>query len=451
MNNLRIEQMPIHALKPQDRNARTHSKRQIRQIAASIRQFGFNNPILVDDDLRIIAGHGRAAAAQSIGLAAVPIVRLSHLSEADKRACVIADNALATKAGWDRDLLAIELQGLIDIGFAVELTGFEIAEIDMILDEWQENLGDFHPEDEIAVNDDGPVISRPGDLWTLGSHRLLCADSRFAEAYSKLLGNKKADLVFTDPPYNASIDGHVSGLGRVVHREFAMASGEMTETEFKQFLTTALSVAINASRDGALHYVCMDWRHLHEALSAAKPLYGSFVNLCVWNKDNGGMGSFYRSKHELVLVFKVGKAAHTNNVELGRYGRNRTNVWDYAGVNTFRRDRLDELTMHPTVKPVALIADAIKDASRRTEIVLDPFSGSGSTIIAAEKTGRRAYSIEIDPRYVDVAVRRWQSFTGETAVLDGTGSSLDEIAEQRNANTTTAPPVVQTEGVHDVH
>jgi DNA modification methylase len=450
MHNLRIEQTPIHALKPQDRNARTHSKRQIRQIAGSIRQFGFNNPILVDDDLRIIAGHGRVSAAQSIGLTTVPTVRLSHLSEADKRAYLIADNALATKAGWDRDLLAIELQGLIDIGFAVELTGFEIAEIDMILDEWHESSGDSHPQDQIGPNDEGPAISRPGDLWALGSHHLLCADARFSETYSKLLGSEKADLVFTDPPYNVPIDGHVSGLGRVTHREFAMASGEMTEAEFTHFLTTTLSVAVNASRDGALHYVCMDWRHLHETLSAAKPLYGSFVNLCVWNKDNGGMGSFYRSKHELVLVFKVGKAAHTNNVELGRYGRNRTNVWDYAGVNTFRRDRLDELAMHPTVKPVALIADAIKDASRRTDVVLDPFSGSGSTIIAAEKTGRRAHGIEIDPRYVDVAVRRWQTFTGKAAVLDGTGSSFEEIAEQRNAAVTTTPPPEQTAKAQDV-
>lgn len=450
MHNLRIEQMPIHALKPQDRNARTHSKRQIRQIAASIRQFGFNNPILIDDDLKIIAGHGRVAAAQSVGPTTVPTVRLSHLSEADKRAYVIADNALATKAGWDRDMLAIELQGLIDIGFEVELTGFEVAEIDMILDEWHESSGDLRPEDQTAANDVGPAISRPGDLWALGSHRLLCADARLTEAYSKLLGSKKADLVFSDPPYNVPIDGHVSGLGRVAHREFAMASGEMTEAEFTQFLATTLTAAVNASRDGALHYVCMDWRHLFETLSAAKPLYGSFVNLCIWNKDNGGMGSFYRSKHELVLVFKVGKAAHINNVELGRYGRNRTNVWDYAGVNTFRRDRLHELAMHPTVKPVALIADAIKDASRRSELVLDPFSGSGSTIIAAEKTGRRAHAIEIDPRYVDVAVRRWQNFTGKTAVLDETASSFEEIAEQRNADVTTAPPQVQTGEAHNV-
>jgi len=438
MHNLQIEQTPIHALRPQDRNARIHSKRQIRQIAASIRQFGFNNPVLTDDNLHIIAGHGRVEAAKLLGEATVPTVCLSHLSDAQKRAYVLADNALATKAGWDRDILAIELQGLIDLGFDVELTGFEAAEIDLILVDWQEASAESAAADQVTECDDGPTVSRCGDFWCLGSHRLLCVDARSPDAYTQLLGDTKADLVFTDPPYNVRIDGHVSGLGRVKHREFAMASGEMTEDEFTQFLKTTLGAAVNASRDGALHYVCMDWRHLFEALSAGKTLYDSLLNLCVWNKDNGGMGSFYRSKHELVLVFKVGTAKHTNNVELGRHGRNRTNVWDYAGANTFRHDRLEELAMHPTVKPVALIADAIKDASKRSEIVLDPFCGSGSTLIAAEKTGRHAYCLEIDSKYVDVAVRRWQLFTGKFATLNGTTTSFEEIAEQRRNQSTVA-------------
>lgn len=451
MHNLQIEQTPIHALQPQDRNARTHSKRQIRQIAASIRQFGFNNPVLTDDNLHIIAGHGRVEAAKLLGEATVPTVRLSHLSDTQKCAYLVADNALATKAGWDRDILAIELQGLIDLGFDVELTGFETAEIDLILEEWNETSAEDKEADKIAECDAGPAISRCGDLWRLGSHRLLCGDARSPNAYVKLLGDNKADLVFTDPPYNVHIDGHVSGHGRVQHREFAMASGEMTEGEFTEFLKTTLGAAVNVSRDGTLHYVCMDWRHLFETLSAGRALYDSLLNMCVWNKDNGGMGSFYRSKHELVLVFKVGTACHTNNIELGRHGRNRTNVWDYAGVNTFRRDRLEELSMHPTVKPVALIADAIKDASKRSETVLDPFCGSGSTIIAAEKTGRRACGLEIDTKYVDVAARRWQSFTGKSAVLDGTTSSFDEIAEKRsNQPTISSAPQSQTQELKDV-
>lgn len=434
MHNLRIEQTPINALRAQDRNARTHSKRQIRQIAASIKKFGFNNPILTDDSLNIIAGHGRVEAAKLLNVPTVPTVRLSHLSETEKRAYIIADNALATKAGWDREILAIELQGLIDLGFDVGLTGFEMAEIDLVISEWQENASESSPpEDQVPESSSLPTVSRRGDLWLLGTHRLLCDDARAADAYVKLTAGKPVDLVFTDPPYNVRIDGHVSGLGQVQHREFAMASGEMSESEFIGFLEAALGGAIKVSRQGALHYVCMDWRHLFEALSAGRNLYHSFLNLCVWNKDNGGMGSFYRSKHELVLVFRVGAVSHTNNVELGRHGRYRTNVWDYAGVNTFRRERLDDLAMHPTVKPVALIADAIKDASKRSEVVLDPFGGSGSTIVAAEKTGRQAYSMEIDPEYVDVAVQRWERYTGKSAILDGTTSSFEEIAEQRRA------------------
>ena len=368
MRNLQIEQTPIHALRPHRQNARTHSKRQIRQIANSIRRFGFCNAILVDDDLTILAGHGRVEAAKLLGLTSVPTVRLSHLTEADKRAYVIADNRLAEKAGWDRNLLAIELQSLIDIGFEVELTGFETPDIDLLLDEALEATGLSPADDQLPVIRSGAPTSQHGDLWVLGANRLLCGDARAPASYTRLLGGKAADLVFTDPPYNVRIDGHVSGLGRIRHREFAMASGEMTEAEFIQFLTVTLGQAVEASRDGALHYVCMDWRHLLELLSAGREIYDGFLNLCVWNKNNGGMGSFYRSKHELVVVFKVGTAPHINNVELGRHGRNRTNVWDYAGVNTFRPGRIDELAMHPTVKPVALIADVIKDASRRSNL-----------------------------------------------------------------------------------
>jgi DNA modification methylase len=390
MHNLQIEQTPIHALRPQDRNARTHSKRQIRQIADSMKRFGFTNPILTDDDSQIIAGHGRLEAAKLLGMTTVPAIRLSHMSEIEKRAYIIADNEIALKAGWDREILAIELQGLIDLGFEVELTGFEPAEIDLIIGEWQESSGEPASEDDQRpAPSEGPPVSRLGDLWVLGAHRLLCGDARSSEDYKTLLGSDRADLVFTDPPYNVPIDGHVSGLGRIEHREFTMASGEMTEGEFTDFLGQVFRAATEVSRDGALHYICMDWRHLYEVLSAGRAVYSSFINLCVWNKDNGGMGSFYRSKHELILCFKSGTKSHTNNVELGRHGRNRTNVWEYAGVNTFRAGRLDELAMHPTVKPVALIADAIKDASRRSNIVLDPFCGSGSTLIAAEKTGRR--------------------------------------------------------------
>jgi DNA modification methylase len=425
-----VEVLPIEALKPYPGNARTHSKKQLRQIAKSIEQFGFCNPVLVDDQGQIIAGHGRVAAAKLRGLSTVPTVRLSHLSEAQKRAYVLADNRLAEKAGWDREILAIELQALIDLDFEVELTGFETAEIDLCLEEAQEASGETGPEDVVPACSDTPAISRPGDLWVLGPHLLLCGDARSPEAYGQLLGETKAAFVFTDPPYNVPIDGHVCGLGRIRHRSFAMGCGEMSSPEFTGFLTTIFRSLAAHSTDGSIHQICMDWRHMVEMLEAGNSIYSELKNLCVWNKSNAGMGSFYRSKHELVFVWKNGTAPHINTFELGQYGRHRSNVWDYAGISSLSPGRLDELAMHPTVKPVALVADAIKDCSRRNELVLDPFAGSGTVLIAAERTGRRARAMEIDPHCVDVAVRRWQAYTGKAAVLSATGQAFEEVVER---------------------
>ena len=430
MSNIQIEQVAVQALRPCPRNARTHSRRQIRKIAKSIERFGFVNPVLIGDDLEIIAGHGRVEAAKLLGRDKVPAVRLSHLSDADKRAYIIADNKVALDAGWDRELLVLELRGLIDLGYEVELTGFETPEIDILIEEVNESKADPGPEDDVPDVPKNPVTRR-GDLWILGSHRLICADARDPESYARLLTGEHADVVFTDPPYNVRIRGNVSGKGRIRHDEFAMASGEMTATEFVGFLKDTLGHAAAVSRDGAVHFVCIDWRHILELMTAGREIYGDLLNLCIWAKDNGGMGSLYRSQHELVFVFRVGSAAHLNNVELGRHGRNRTNVWRYAGVNTFRAGRLDELAMHPTVKPVALVADAIRDVSRRGDIVLDPFSGSGSTIIAAEKTGRKARAIELEPAYCDVAIQRWQKFTGKAALLEASGEDFEKIAEMR--------------------
>ena len=277
------------------------------------------------------------------------------------------------------------------------------------------------------------AVTRPGDLWCLGDHRLLCGDARQATSYSRLMSDERARVVFADPPYNFKIDGHVCGTGSIKHREFAMATGEMTEEEFTNFLTQVSQHASGVSYDGALHFICMDWRHLAEITAAGKAAYSELKNVCVWNKDNGGIGSLYRSKHELIFVFKVGTARHVNNIELGRAGRYRTNVWDYAGVNTMRADRLQDLAMHPTVKPVALVADAIKDCSRRSDIVLDPFAGSGTTLIAAQKTGRRARVMEIDPLYVDVAIRRWQAFADQDAIHHETSRTFDDIETQRTS------------------
>jgi DNA modification methylase len=430
---MKIDYMRVCELRPYPNNARTHSKKQVRQIANSIAKFGFCNPVLIDDDKQIIAGHGRVEAAKLLGIAAVPTCRLSHLSEADKRAYILADNKLAEKAGWDKQLLAIELQCLIDLDVEIELTGFEMPEIDIILEDAREADGaSSGPEDSVPQFPSGPAATRTGDLWLLGNHRLLCGDARDEAAYDRLLEGAKAEFVFTDPPYNVAIDGNVCGLGRIRHRDFAMGCGEMSEVEFTTFLQTVFDRLAEHTIDGSIHQICMDWRHMWEMLAAGRQVY-ELKNLCVWNKTNAGMGSFYRSKHELVFVWKSGSAAHINNFELGQHGRNRTNVWDYAGVNTMRAGRLEELAMHLTVKPVALVADAIKDCSRRGGVVLDPFCGSGTILIAAERTGRKARGLEVDPSYVDVGVRRWQSYTGKTAVLAASGETFETVEEQRAA------------------
>jgi len=421
-----IELIAPTRLAPYERNARTHSKRQISQIAKSIAAFGFNNPVLIDDAFGIIAGHGRVEAAKLLGLSEVPCLRLSHLSEAEKRAYILADNQLATKAGWDREIQAIEFQGLIDLGFDVTLAGFEVAEIDFVLEaERAKKADDFEPPLPVP----GRPVTQRGDIWRLGPHRLICGDARDAKVYAALMGGERAELVFTDPPYNVPIEGFVGGKGRIKHREFEVGAGEMSEAEFKRFLKETLGLAAEYATDGSIHFVFMDWRHILEIVTAGRAVYDELKNVIVWAKDNAGMGTFYRSQHELLFAFKKGNAPHINNFELGQFGRSRSNVWRYAGVNTMKADRLEELAMHPTVKPLALAADALKDCSKHNGLVLDPFSGSGTTLVAAEKTGRRARVIELDPIYCDVAVRRWQNFTGKAATLGDSDLSFELIED----------------------
>jgi DNA modification methylase len=424
-----IEHRAVRELIPYVRNARTHSKKQIRQIADSIERFGFTNPVLIGDDDGIIAGHGRVAAALLLGLQTVPTVRLSHLTEAERRAYVLTDNKLALSAGWSNDLLAIELQALIELNFDVELTGFSLAEIDIVLDQAADAdpAAPDAPEDAIIPVAD-QAVTRRGDLWQLGRHRLICGDAREPEDYVALLAGEQADLVFTDPPYNCRVDGHVCGLGAIKHREFAMASGEMTDGEFTGFLSHTLGATAAHCRDGAIAFVCMDWRNMQPLMTAGRSAFTELKNLVVWNKTNGGMGAFYRSKHELIFVYKVGTAPHTNSFGLGETGRYRTNVWDYAGISSIGGARMEELAMHPTVKPVAMVADAIRDCSRRGEVVLDAFGGSGTTLIAAERCGRSGRLIEYDPLYCDAIIRRWQKLTGKIAKLVSTGAPFDEAA-----------------------
>lgn len=427
-SGLAIKYQQVTELTPQRTNTRTHSKAQIRQIAESIRSFGFTNPILIDRDNYIIAGHGRVEAAKLLGMEQVPTIALENLTPNQVRAYVIADNRLAESAGWDRSILAVELQHLITIDdFDIRLTGFEVPEIDLILQE----ASQLPDQADVFEVDDRPTVTQPGDLWQLGKHRILCGSALEESSLSRLLIKRRANVIFTDPPYNVAIDGNVCGKGAIHHREFAMAAGEMSEEEFVAFLTSALRLLARFSTPSSVHFVCMDWRHISELLDAGGRVYDELLNLCVWVKNNGGMGSFYRSQHELVSVFRNGKAQHRNNVQLGRYGRNRTNVWEYPGVNTLSKTGQEGnlLALHPTVKPVSLVADALLDCSERGDLVLDSFLGSGTTLIAAERTGRICYAIELDPRYVDVAIRRWQQHTGDHAILQKTSKRFDELAE----------------------
>jgi DNA modification methylase len=436
----RVEYIAVDRVRGYRLNARRHSKKQVRQLAASIRTFGFVVPVLIDADGVLIAGHGRVQAAELIGLPAVPVIRLTHLTDAEARALRIADNRLTELGEWDKTRLAIELQHLVEIDFDIELTGFEVPEIDLVIE--QQLAGDVTGPSEVIPDPDQdlPPITRPGDLWLLDEHCLSCGDALDPGSYETLLRGHLAQMVFTDPPYNVPIDGHVCGLGAIKHEDFKMASGEMTEIQFTDFLRGVFENLARFSLDGSMHFVCMDWRHIYELLTATREVYTEVKNVCIWAKDNGGMGSLYRSRHELVFVLKNGAAPHINNIELGRYGRNRTNVWSYAGVNTLRSGRLEELGMHPTVKPIALVADTIRDCSKRRGIVLDPFIGSGTTIIAAEQTGRVCYGLEIDPRYVDVAVRRWETFTGGQARDSGTGLTFEALALMRRSKVPLLPP-----------
>lgn len=437
LRHLSIEQRRMSALKVNPRNARTHSKRQVTAIAESIKSFGFTNPVLVDDDDMILAGHGRFQAAKLLGLDAVPTIRISRLSEAQRRAFVLADNKLAERAGWDRELLAVELGELSvmlpDLGLSVDLTGFDAGEVDTILADAEEDKAVSRDDEAVPVPDQ--PISRLGDLWVLGLHRLLCGDARDPAALRALLANDPADMVFAEPPHNVRIDGHILGRGQHQPVEFAMASGEMSEAEFTAFLQQVLGNAAAESHDGALHFVCTDWRHLGELLTAGKSVYSEMKDLCVWAKTDSGQGSLYRSQHELVAVFKVGDGEYTNNIKSGKFGRSRSNIWRYTGVNSFKAGRQEEFAAHRTAKPVALVCDAIKDVTRRGAIVLDLFGGSGTTLVAAERTGRRARLLEIEPRYVDATIARFEQVTKADAIYAETGQSYAEVAAERRVIT----------------
>lgn len=424
-----LDYRPIETLKTYANNPRKHSEKQITMLMASMTEFGFAIPVLVDAESVIIAGEARVTAARRLGVSHVPVLVAEHWSAAQVRAYRLTDNRLALESTWSEDLLRIEIASVIELGeVSVEILGWNTAEIDILLDDTASE-----PDDRVPELPNNP-ISRPGDLWRLGSHRLLCGSSLELANWRRLMEGKVGSMSFSDGPFNVPIMGHVSGLGKHSHPEFQMASSEMSAAEFTKFNVDFLTNVGASSKDGAIIMACIDWRHLSEMLSAIKEAGLALINLCVWNKTNAGMGSLYRSKHELVLICKKGSAPHTNNVMLGKHGRARTNVWDYAGANAFGARRDEDLAAHPTVKPTALVADAIKDVSARGEIVLDAFMGSGTTILAAEQTGRVAYGIEIAPQYIDVAIQRWSERTGGIAILDETGEALADVAMRRSAD-----------------
>ncbi len=406
----------LEELIPNPRNARTHSQKQIKKIAKSIQQFGFTTSILIDKENTIIAGHGRFEAAKLLNLEEVPVTTLANLSKEQIKAYMLVDNKLAEEAGWDKEILQLELQELmnLDYDFDITLTGFDIPEIDFIVSDEKHNKKD--KADIMPEKEEIKAVVNSGDLWKLGEHYLHCGNALYDESYKILLGQAKAKMIFTDPPYNVKINGHVCGKGKIKHSEFLMASGEMKSEEFAKFLDNIFANLKIFSTNGSIHFIFMDWRHIKEVLDAGLKNYDSFINLCVWNKLQGGMGSLYRSQHELVFVFKNGTESHINNIELGKHGRFRTNVWEYKGISATNPHSLDDLKYHPTCKPISLIMDAIRDCSNIGDIILDPFAGSGTTLLAAERTGRKAYVMELDPHYCDVIIHRYEKLVGKKAV-----------------------------------
>jgi DNA modification methylase len=434
---LAIEYRSIATLRLDAKNPRLHNEKQIRQIARSIEAFGFNVPILINAKMQVVAGHGRLRACKLLGLTEAPTIRLEHLTDAQARAFMIADNRLTENSVWDERLLGEQFKALsmLELDFSIDVTGFEMGEIDVMIEGLAPaSRGKEDPADAIPDSGAKPQVTQAGDLWGLDRHRVHCGDARNEANYSVLMQGRRASAVFSGPPYNDPIDGYVAGFGKIHHAEFAMASGEMSAAEFTAFLAEVLTLLARHSADGALQFICMDWRHTPELLAAARQAYSEFKNLCIWVKDVAGQGSLYRSQHELVFVFKSGKRAHRNNIQLGQFGRCRTNVWQYRRVNSLARtiDESNLSDLHPTIKPVELIADAILDCTARGDVVLDAFLGSGTTVVAAERTGRVCYGIELDPRYVDTIVRRWQAFTGQSAIQESTGRTFNEIEEEKN-------------------
>jgi DNA modification methylase len=426
-----ITRVAISELKLDPTNPRLHSDRQLKQLAKSIQAFGFVSPVLIDAQMRVIAGHGRIGAAKLLGRQFVPAISINHLSERQLKALVIADNRLAEQATWNRKLLREQLKALsvVELDFDIEAIGFEIGEIDLLIEGTEPvTKGARDPADALPDTPTAAQVSKPGDVWLLGHHRVLCGNSLDVSSISTLMQDCRANVVITDPPYNQAV-------GAIRRNEVTMAAGQMSESEFANCLAQTFALLASHSVNGSLHYIFTDWPHMGEILSAGKHAYTELKDVCVWAKDHGGMGSLYRSRHELAFVFKSGQDKLRDNVQPSQYGRCRTNVWSYPTVNSCSRtkEKGNLLELHPRAKPVSLVADIILDCSAQGDIVLDPFCGSGTTLMAAERTGRVCHSIELDPGNVDTILRRWRTFTGLVATHVVSGRSFADL-EQEAAN-----------------
>jgi DNA modification methylase len=433
MNRPNFPQLQISWVAPSsltlyNRRARRHLKKKLTKLRRAIAEFGWTEPLIIDEIGMVRCGAARLTVAIEDGIDLVPVVRIEHMTEAQKRAYILASNRLAEEAHWDPALVREEFSGLIELGYDVELTAFDTVEIDMAL---SFDEGAASEDDSVELPDEAAkLVSRPGDLWHIAEQRALCGDARDRSAFERLMGDDRAQLVFTDPPYGCAIAGNVSGLGRVRHDDFLMGAGEQSLPEFAQtLLRPAFRNTAAYAQTAAIAFICTDWRALPHMQDAAQGLFAELKNLIVFAKTNAGMGTFYRSAHELILAYKVSAGKHINNFGLGER-RHRSNLWTYAGANTFRKGRLVDLAEHSTVKPKRLVADALLDCSKPGGIVLDPFLGSGTTLVACAMTGRIGRGIEIDPKYMDVILRRVAEATGREPLLDGVRPFSEVKAER---------------------
>ena len=417
-NNLQLVDINLIALKL--KSLRKHSKKQLQKLKNAIIKVGYVNPILLDEKHNIIAGELRLLAAKELGFTQIPAIILENLTPEEADAIRILDNRIAEDGEWNFGNLKEEIEKLMKFDITFEDLGFDTVDYDeifLIKDSDESKVHNSDKEDESWLDANIPPKVKFGDLWRLGDHFVYCGDSLLVRSFEILMQGELSQIVITDPPYNCKVSGHVCGLGKIKHDEFAMASGEMTETEFAEFISKFMQHLIKFSIDGSLHYLFMDWAGLNTLLTQGKRHYTELKNIAVWNKLIGGMGALYRSQHEMIPIFKNGKAKHQNHIQLGKNGRYRTNVWDYPGIRATNPSSLELLKLYPTVKAVPILHDILLDSSSKNDIVLDCFGGSGSTLLAAERCKRRARLIEISPRYVDVTIYRWEKETGKTAKL----------------------------------